>query len=92
MYFEVVYGILLTWFVTCSSWEDAFRGVLSPLPSEITWQVGQLLMLDSVPPLVGISIDLLIAKWLDRQYRPMAILASGVLISYAIVIVGVLLV
>jgi hypothetical protein len=89
VYFEVVYSILLAWFITCSSWEDAFRDPWFPFLSDLTLQVRHALMLCSVPPLVGMSVDLLIAKWPEKHYKELARATGLVLVAAVIMIVGV---
>jgi len=89
VYFEFVYSILLTWFLTCASWEEAFRGALFPSPTEVTLQIRDLLTLCAVPPVVGMSVDLLIAKWPAKQYRELARATGLVMIAFVIMVVGV---
>jgi hypothetical protein len=88
IYFEVVYSILFTWSVMCYSWGEAFRGALFPPPSDLTLQIRDLLTLCAVPPIVGMSADLLIAKWPAKQYQELARAAGLVLIALVIMVVG----
>jgi hypothetical protein len=89
VYFEVVYGILLTWAIMCFFWGEAFRGAVFPPPSEATLQIRTLLTLCAVPPIVGMSVDLLIAKWPAKQYKELARATGLVLIAFVIMVVGV---
>ncbi len=90
VYLGVVYGILLTWFVTCFAWGEAFRRIVF-LPSriDILLQVRDLLTLCAMPAVAGMSVDLLIARWPEKQYQPVARAAGLVLLAFFILVVGV---
>ncbi len=88
VYLGVVYGILLTWFVTCFAWGEAFRGSVFVPPRVDILQVRDLLTLCAMPALAGMSVDLLIAKWPEKQYQPVARAAGLVLLALFILVVG----
>jgi hypothetical protein len=92
IYFGFVYGILLTWSITCYSWGQSFRGSLFPLPYEVTSQITQLLTLCAMPPIAGMSIDLLIAKWTEKRYQQNVRTIGLILMAVFIMVVGIYLV
>lgn len=89
VYFEVVYSILVAWFIICLSWNSALGDPWFPFYSDLTLQVRNALILCSVPPLAGMSVDLLIAKWPGKQYKELARATGLVLVAAVIMVVGV---
>ena len=82
IYFVLVYGILFPWFAICFIWGGIFKGwPVSPL--WLSLQIQDLLNLLLLPPLVGMGIDLLIARWADERYRPTIRRLGGIVILIA---------
>ncbi len=68
VYFVIVYGILLPWFAICFIWGEVIKGEgISPLWLRL--QMRDLLGLLWLPPLMGMSVDLLTARWADARYK-----------------------
>lgn len=82
-YVGAVYGILLPWFIICFLWAELLRGY-PVASSELRWQVRLFLRLCSVPPAAGMSVDLLVALWVDLSYKRAARIAGLSLIAIAL--------
>ncbi len=69
IYLMTVYGVLAPWFIICFVWGGILKA--EPVsPVSLRLQLIDLLNLLALPPLTGIAIDLLIAKWADERYKP----------------------
>lgn len=86
IYFIIVYGILLPWFVVCYTWWEGLR-VSQVLPANLSLKAMDILLMCGAPPLAGMSVDLLIAKWISKRYRVQSRRIGIVLLAFAMIIV-----
>ncbi len=86
IYFIIVYGILLPWFAVCYAWWNGLR-LSHALPADLSLKAMDILLMCGAPPLAGMSVDLLIAKWISKHYRVRGRQIGIVLLVLAMIIV-----